>query len=82
MTNSLRSWRRKGKGIRSKGKRQGYWGEVSLSQFSPSPHPPSLFAPATQAITYRTMEMIALLLIYWIVVYPLNSATQLFNNWG
>ena len=28
------------------------------------------------------MELVSLILIHWIVIYPMNSAIQLLNNWG
>ena len=67
---SLCSRRRKGKGIGRKEKKEGDWGErvrdaffpslSLLSRFSPSPSPPPLFAPATQAMQYATKTNIPL----------------------
>jgi len=28
------------------------------------------------------MQLVSLILIHWIVIYPVDSAIQLLNNWG
>ena len=28
------------------------------------------------------IQLVYLILIYWIVIYPMDSAIQLLNNWG
>ena len=60
----------KGEGDREEEKKEGDWGErvrdacfpslSLLSRFSPSPSPPPLFAPATQAMQYATKTNITL----------------------
>ena len=35
-----------------------------------------------QIFTQRLVQMVSLILIFWLVIYPLDSPVQLWNNWG
>ena len=35
-----------------------------------------------QIFTQRLVQMVSLILIFWLVIYPVDSPVQLWNNWG
>jgi len=43
---------------------------------------PQLFYPVDNTIIGLLLIIGSLILIHWIVIYPVDSATQHFNHWG
>ena len=41
-----------------------------------------LLAPVVQKVDNGIVQLVSLILIHWIEIYPVDSAIQLLNNWG
>ena len=41
-----------------------------------------LLAPVVQKVDNGIAQLVSLILIHWIEIYPVDSAIQLLNNWG